>query len=118
MKVDFVINEKFGLTSSDIPDGMFRFEVVSYREMETNRGEPCLVVKVRLDNNMLFEIPFLLTTKNTGRLCEFFVAVGVKIRGVPIKVSEAIENLDNKSGYVMVKDGLAYKFFNFSDVVG
>ncbi len=113
--MELVINEKFGIRNS-VNDGLYRFVVVSFKEATTNRNEPLLVVETELDNGEKFSMPFLLTDENSGRLSEFFVSIGVKKRGVPILYSEAKECMIGKSGHVLIKNNIPFKFLNVNDM--
>lgn len=112
-----IINEKLGTSNKAvIADGLYRFRITAYKKTISNRGEPLLEVNTILDIGEKYDLSFVLTRENSGRLCDFFVSVGLKTRGVPINVDNVIENLVNTQGYVMIVDGFPTKFLNFRDM--
>ncbi len=114
---DMVLNESFGIKHQDIPDGLYKFEMVGIRETISKRDEPCLVFKVRLlDIEKIYEFPIPAIDQCKTRLCDLFVSLGIKKRGVPIRLSEAVNNAVGKTGYIMIKDGFAIRFLDFKDL--
>ncbi len=116
---DMVINESFGIKKQEIPDGLYKFELVGIRETVSRRNEPCIVFKARLlDIETIYEFPIPAIDECKTRLCDLFVSLGIKKRGVPIKLRDALDECVGKSGYVMIKDGFAIRFLDFKDLEG
>lgn len=108
------ISESY-VRNPSVSDGWYVFEVEDYRPTISKKGEPAIVFKGILDNNIKFTVPFVLTSQGKGRLCEFLNACGAKTRGVPILLEDAVKNSIGKKLLVMIVDNIPLKFIDIRE---
>lgn len=111
------IGESLGTNNEYIEDGMYIFDVLDYEYKQTKRGEPLLIFRTKLDNNKIYNIPFILTSSAISRLCEFLVALGVKVRGIPVLLSDVIDDVIGKTAMCYISNRLAIRFLFIQDLL-